>query len=317
MKILFNAVVCGLGDNGGSKTIVTSCEYLNKLPSVHADIATSVNNYKFTEFSNVIIVDKYHLKDLVKKNSYDVIINVSVWDVETTLSLDAPLTDIVWWIRGVETWVRGEEFFYESIRRFHWAGGNIFVNSTWLIDHIYKKTSVLPTLQFSGVDYDEYYETLTTTHTHFDKIVIGGLWSDKHKTKNYAIFKAVTGHFGTTQKYKPKTLRGGIYSHKGMRNFYNSCDIWLALSSSEGFHLCPIEAALCGCLVIYNDIESGGTFDYCNPKTAMPFTTMQQLTNSILAPEFGKVEVMEEYLEKNIPSKTEAMENFISKLEAL
>ena len=61
---------------------------------------------------------------------------------------------------------------------------------------------------------------------------------------------------------------------------------WLSLSSNEGFHQVPVEAALCGCLILYYDVDSGGTRDYCNESTAIPFKDVDELYYILANPEF-------------------------------
>lgn len=315
MRILFNALGCGLGNNGGSKTIVTCCTAINSTPYNSAGVDTCSNSYNYTPNEAYCVVHPQHYTTYIEDYfDYDVVINVSVWDVDITLRM--PINKKVWWVRGIEKWVNGEGYFFEKIEEFA-EHGTIFVNSSWMVDYINKMTEgrVTPIIQFSGFEFDQYFD-FKLRGDYGDTINIGAVWNGKHRTKNYDVFEKVEEYFCEYEKYKFFTLKNDLDSYN-IRKFYNNIDIWLALSSLEGFHQCPIEAAMCGCLIVYNDIDSGGTRDYCSETTGMPVKTFADIVYAIENPEFEKVEVMQKYIKENIPSKRDAMIEFIKKIEEL
>ena len=95
MRILFNAYNCGLGNNGGSQTIIRSCEVLNELGH-EACILTKTDTYTFNTHKAPIIKDV----PLNGIEYFDAVINCSVWEVNHTLSLKHP--NSYWWLRGWE-----------------------------------------------------------------------------------------------------------------------------------------------------------------------------------------------------------------------
>ena len=92
--------------------------------------------------------------------------------------------------------------------------------------------------------------------------------------------------------------------------FYNECDIWLAPTELEGWHNCPAEANLCGCLVICNRLDSNG-MDYATEETAMRFTGFDELLACIENPDFSKVEKMKKVLHNKIGNRENNMKKFI------
>lgn len=258
MNILFNASVSGLGNNGGTKTIIKSVETLRKLGH-NADIWYISNFYTWGDVPDCSCVPR-------ENKTYDVVVNVSVYDVDTTLS--HPCKNKVWWVRGLEQWVNGIQHFFNKVQEFTKAGGKIIVNSSWLKEELGTAINIQSEICFSGLDLGFWRDF--GLRRMIPTITIGALWNAKHTTKNYSMFQKLETYYRYNQTITFRTLRNNLNDNELLK-FYNECDVWLALSNLEGFHQCPAEAALCGCLIVYNDTPSGGTSDYCNQKTAMPF----------------------------------------------
>ena len=295
MNILFNALGCGLGNNGGSKTIVKSAQALINLDH-YVQIASKVNNYTWGRIITNFGTTTYDF--------YDVVVNVSVWDVATTLTM--PIKKKVWWLRGWEQWVRGEEYLINQIKRFVDAGGKMIVNSSWLIKQLKEKCGVDSVLCYSGLDLDFWHYVESPCE---DVIKVGALWHPKHKTKNYAMFEKLKEQCDN-KYFEFHTLKDN-YNDEQLRRFYSELNIWLSLSSLEGFHQVPAEAALCGCHIIYNDIDSGGTRDYCTPETADPFTEFNGLLQALESPDWSKRNEMQKVLENKIGSREDNMKKFV------
>jgi|TARA_B100001964_G_C14139747_1_gene556852 glycosyltransferase involved in cell wall biosynthesis len=64
----------------------------------------------------------------------------------------------------------------------------------------------------------------------------------------------------TVNNYFPKAKCIYVENERDIVNFYRNCDIFLYLSSIEGFGLPPLEAMACGCVVLLTD--SGGVMEY-------------------------------------------------------
>ncbi len=245
MRIAFNATGCGLGNNGGSKTIIKSAEVLKELGH-EVYILANTNNYTWHNTKVCVLGDK--------QAQPDTIINVSVWDVESTL--ESSVSNKIWWLRGWEIWVKGEQWFLDQVKKFNDAGGRIICNASGLVREL-RKHGIYSELCFAGLDLDFWKDYGFRGHNN--KLTIGGLYSKKHKTKNYKHFEMVMDYYG--DKFNYKVLRDNL-NNAQLRNFYNECDIWVATSELEGFHQVPAEAALCGCKVISYNSDLNGTFDY-------------------------------------------------------
>ena len=249
MNILFNATVCGLGNNGGTKTIIKSGEVLKCL-GCGVSILADVNNYTWHKHN-------LYFRPDISFCGYDTIVSVSVWDVDSTLEISKKHgLKPVWWIRGWEKWVKGEEWLISQLRKFYEFGGLLICNSSWLVDHL-RSLNMYSELCFAGLDLN-FWKDYGMRDCN-GKLTIGGLWSDKHKTKRFDILERVMYHFG--DKFNYKILKNNL-NNVQLRNFYNECDIWIATSELEGFHQVPAEAALCGCYVIATNNKKGGTCDY-------------------------------------------------------
>jgi len=251
MNILFNAIGCGLGNNGGTKTIIKSAEVLKDL-GCGVSILADVDNYTWHKHNLYV---NGNMTAFVKE--FDTVVNVSVWDVDSTLEISKKHgLKPVWWIRGWEKWVNSEEWLISQLRKFYEFGGLLICNSSWLVDHL-RSLGMYSELCFAGLDLHFWKDY--GMRDWDGKLTIGGLWSAKHKTKRFDIFERVMEHFG--DKFNYKILKGDLNDGQ-LRNFYNDCHIWIATSELEGFHQVPAEAALCGCRVFVYDYFQGGTSDY-------------------------------------------------------
>ncbi len=318
MNILFNASQCGLGNNGGTKTIIRCAETLQELGhDVH--IWANINNYTWHKSkiqclpyldigNNPVVAD---LMDI----DWDAFVAVSIWDIEHTLKLKYSQVDNkLWYMRGWEKWYKGEEYLIDQIKKFVAAGGRIIVNSSWLINQLQEKCGVESQLCYSGLDLDQW----EFGNQGYDKpYTVGCLVNNKHQTKGDH-FLAQLNDYEFDKLIKKDIIfytfsldAKGHKNNKDMWYFYMQCDIWLSCSTNEGFHQCPAEAALSGALVIYNDIDSGGTRDYCTPETAKPYRTFDECIEALESPDFSKVEKMQKVLKEKIGSREKNMKRFV------
>jgi len=74
------------------------------------------------------------------------------------------------------------------------------------------------------------------------------------RLKLFGTFEAPVGFKYDEYLYKP--------SQEGLCRFYNNVDFWIAPTESEGLHIPPQEAILCGCMVMGAVGELNGMSDY-------------------------------------------------------
>ena len=169
MNILFNASQCGLGNNGGSKTIIRCAEVLQDMGH-GVFMWANVDNYTWHKHS----LNMYGQP--ASQTSFDAVVFVSVWDV---CAIDKYQKNNVWYMRGWEKWLHGEDWLIQQIKKFVAAGGRIIVNSSWLIDQLRAKCGVDSVLCYSGLDLDVWKNNMCIIGA-----TIGGLGPRKHKTKS-------------------------------------------------------------------------------------------------------------------------------------
>lgn len=284
MKICFVAMHHywgGLANNGGSKTIIRSAEALRLLG---CDVEIAAVNDRHTWIKHPKILKKI-------PGDADILIANSVSDIDIVLKAKKKF----WWCRGLELWQASEKRIIEKSKKI-----NVIVNSSWLL-----KKFPDAKLCYSGLDLYTWRETRQRNYSQ--KLTIGCLWSRSHKTKRYDIFKKIKKHFG--ERFNYETLKDKFNDDELVR-FYNECDIWLAPTELEGWHNCPAEANLCGCLVICNRLDSNG-MDYATEETAMRFTGFDELLACIENPDFSKVEKMKKVLHNKIGNRENNMKKFI------
>lgn len=299
MKIAFNLIQCGLGNNGGSQSIIRMAMALSELGNEVKILLDSPNKFTwFGGFENLL-----HLVNKKNKDSwpkYDVIIATGCKTVNSTL--EYPNIDInnkFYWIRGHETWGMSEEDLFKNYK----SGLNLLVNSEWLREMIFRKCEVISKIQYPG-----YVDGMHIAKAHgfVDEINIGALYYADKESKmfnqiiniafllkeNKIINKLIL--FGNKQmddnfKRDLNDLFGIPYEFSYRPTYdekmalMNKCDIWLSTSELEGLHIPPIEAGLNGCNLVTKGLYSSGTSDYAiDGLTAKIFFTAEEALQRIL-----------------------------------
>ena len=300
MNILFNASQCGLSNNGGSKTIIRCAETLQDM-GYNVGIWAQVNKYTWHKPSIEVIKDCPYIDSKGRAIPWHKEIVVSVWEIEELFDYNDYLGHFVWYMRGWEQWVKGEEWLIQQIKKFVDAGGRIIVNSSWLIDQLKEKCGVDSVLCWAGLDLDFWKKKYT-----WDFPAIGSLGDCKHKSKRDDLSYRLAGASGAKW-----LCANGRLTEIEMRLLYNECKIWFAPTELEGFHQCPAEANLCGCLVVCNRMPSNGMGDYATDETAMRYNTWEELIECIENPDFSKVPKMQKVLREKIGSREDNMKIFV------
>ena len=245
MKILFNGKDCGLGNNGGSHTLVQSASVLAKL-GVEVVL---FGPYKYTWYErpkNVTIIESGKIP------TCDVIIATGQSTVPSTIDFKGCKKKF-WWVRGHEVWSTSESQLTQYYRNI-----KCIVNGTWLRDYIKAKTGGDSPVIHQGVDFDLWGNEKPWKER---EIQIGGLYSERHKTKNHWILEELEKQ-GFSVKMLNRDIKKPTFEQQ--KDWYNNIKVWVSTSTLEGFHNPPVEAAMCGCALISNDHWKGGTNDYTN-----------------------------------------------------
>lgn len=262
MKIIFDLRGVGLGNNGGSSTLVKSANTLVDLGNEVIFVDHMKNKHTWTPLK---------AKHIVKSPpSADVIIATGYRSVGHTLNSPKRCGIKLHWIRGWETWQMPEKSIVEQILKVPTIK---FVNSIGLQDKL-KKYKTESYILRPGYDFDQLYPT--EERYKRDKYIIGGLFTTgKHasiKRPDWVInsakymkskYKNIELWMMGTSKAPPQTDRYFRHPNIEQKNiFYNGVDVWLSPSKQEGLHMPPAEAMMTECPAIGNDSPLCGTRDY-------------------------------------------------------
>lgn len=269
MKITFDLRNVGLGNNGGSATLIKSGNALVDLGHEVTFIDTGKNQHTW---------NKLKAKHIIPKNnasipSADFIIATGYKSVAVTLKSPGRVGRKVHWIRGWETWQLPENKIVNNILK---APTIKLVNSICLQRKL-QKYDIESYIIRPGYDLQELYPNKEFPKEGRENIILGGLYPH---TKHLRI-KRTRWVFETHQhlRKKYKNLKLWMFGNENIYNvsieryfhrpsieqknyFYNNIDIWLSPAIQEGLHLPPAEAMMTGCPVVGTDTDMSGTEDY-------------------------------------------------------
>lgn len=285
MKIAFNASVCGLANNGGSKTIFRSADVLRALGH-EVNIVARVDH--FTWFDHPAC-------SIAIPSNVDVVVAVSASDVNHTLSHSPKGAERVWWMRGWEKWIKGgDEFYFVSQAKKI----KVIVNSSWLKTEL-AQYDIHSQLCYSGLDIDFWQESKPKYH------IVGGVINERHETKRNDIVKK----YASVIIDKP-------HNDYELRDKYSMCSVWLAPTELEGFHNVSAEAALCGSLIVCNRINSNGMGDWATDRTAERFSYEDEIKRILGSPDYDKANKARSVLIDKIGNRERNMKEFVRLISA-
>jgi len=269
MRIIFNLMSCGLGNNGGSHTIVRSSNVLCDLGhSVYlVDLIPCKYSWIPLKAKHIVVKSFDQVPDA------DFIIATGYTTVTSTISLPPRCGKKVHWLRAWESWKLSEG---EIVKRVLYAKTIKLVNSTCLQRKLeslgFKSEIVRP-----GYDFDEIYPL----HIRSNKeVVIGALYNEGKKRRS----KRTNWCFDAISflKKRHRNIRFQMFGSEGIPKsglvdkfvksppikeknlFYNECHIWIAPTELEGLHIPPAESGLTECCVVGTNAEMSGMQDYLN-----------------------------------------------------
>ena len=277
MDIIFNCLDSGLGNNGGSRTIVRSANTLKKLGHNVVILNPPRKRKKLDQIDNETaytwdVIDVPVMSEGWGHLKADVIIATAFASVKTTVSAPDSCGMKVHWLRGWETWRHSEDWIVKNVLNQPTLK---IVNSLCLQDKL-KEFNVESEIIRPGYDFTELKPL--DTRQNIKTITLGGLYSkgDKRKTKRVEwIFEAVKqikkdrkiclvmfGADGSPSVYDPFDIFKSNPDPKIKNQLYNSCDIWLAPTENDSLHLPPAEAMITECCVVGTDTPMNGMKDY-------------------------------------------------------
>ena len=330
MKIIFDLRNVGLGNNGGSSTLVNSANVLSSLGNDVCVISSGGNYHTWTELK----VPHLRVNNVKQIPDADFIIATGYKSVKATLNAPLRCGKKLHWIRGWETWQMTEQ---EIVNRILNVPTIKIVNSIGLQKKL-KFYNCKSYIVRPGYDTDKLFPMGIRENN--EDIIIGGLYNTNRSNQ----VKRTGWVWETTFKLRSirknlklwlfgdhKKPNGFLFEHYVRRptmeeknEFYNHINIWLAPTALEGLHMPPAEAMLTGCPVIGTNSKMNGMQEYLihmktgivteNKLSDFIEKTKGLMDNRELQIELGK-NAREEILK--IGSRRENMEQMIKFLKEL
>jgi hypothetical protein len=249
----------------------------------------------------------------------DAIIAVACSDVVVTLRTDVPIK--AWYIRAHENWAMSDV----ALSKLYNSGIINVVNSKGLQQQL-AACGADSKVVYQGIDFDWWKDEALRPE---DKIRIGALYT-KQPRKRWKDFEKLAeilgedeydylsvGNAHPNRKFLSKSWAN--VDHDWLKRAYSSCHIWFAPTDSEGLHNVPMEANLCGCLVVCADEPLNGMiYDYAFPdNTAMVYNRkdIEHAAELIRNPNWDCIARMDNCLRNSIGTREDNMKELVSYLE--
>lgn len=266
MKITINAMDTGFSNNGGTKTLFHSANILTDMGHEVRCVSNHPNKFTWFPLKAEFIQPKHSLA----YPDADVNIATGFQSVRNVVAAPPQKGKPVHWIRAHETWIT------KQLERVYKAPTTKWVNSEGLKFFIKRQYGVDTKVLYPGADLDVFYNTNKRRYD-LQYFTVGALSNKKPRKRQDWVaktFENLNRTYGAKAAFvmfgndgRPldvKYVHAYLQQPKPdiLRAMYNKVKVWLAPTYSEGLHICPIEAALCGCLVVGTTAELAGLRDW-------------------------------------------------------
>ena len=267
MRIIFDVRNVGLGNNGGSLTLIRSGNVLQEMGHEVYFVDTGKNKHTWAKLEVDHMICK---KDSLLPDA-DFIIATGFKSVAKTVTAPERCGIKAHWIRGWETWQFPPKKIVAHILK---APTIKMVNSLGLKNMLkyynFKSEIIRP-----GYDLDEIYPVGKDRKTV--NFVVAGLYTKgKHqdiKRTTWVIeaYKYLARKYGSVDlwmfgnEFIPRGVIDNFFHQPttdAKQYFYNNIDMWLSPSIQEGLHMPPAEAMMAGKPVVGVKADLSGTHDY-------------------------------------------------------
>ena len=259
MRIVMNLHGLGLGNNGGSRTLIRCAETMARLGadvvifSPDSASGEALNHYTWhAPCAEVKIVGG------ARQPEADVAIASGFLSVPSVCGSDAAVK--VWYVRGFELWQAGgdEGRLSEAFRSMRCV-----VCSEWLQKEL-RRSGAPSEVVYPGLDFEWFYGT------GGERGGAGALFHARHATKRHEDAVAIAAAAGCGLRMLNRDV---VNASPGQcRELYNGLRVWIAPTELEGLHNPPMEAGLCGCALVCTDHGRSGMSDYAlDGETAMVY----------------------------------------------
>jgi len=268
MKIIFDLRKVGLGNNGGSLTLIKSGNTLVEMGHDIFFIDSMRNQHTWTPLKAKHIITKTN----DKIPDADFIIATGYKSVSPTCQAPGRCGHKAHYIRGWEIWQMAEK---QIVKKVLEAPTIKLVNGVGLQDKLMQYGFSSHVIR-PGYDFDQIFPTHTRDSNK--GVILGGIYLSGARGNR----KRTPWMFSTVRKMKTKykDIQFWLFGNEGSpqdglvdkyvrmpdpkqkNKFYNSIDIWMAPTYLEGLHIPPAEAMMTGCPVVATQAEMSGVRDY-------------------------------------------------------
>jgi glycosyltransferase involved in cell wall biosynthesis len=264
---MFDLRQVGLGDNGGSATVVKSANVLVDLGHEVIIIGTGRNAHTWNKLKA-----KY-LNPSTQRQipSADAVISTGYKSVASTVKLPDRCGIKCHWIRAWETWQMDEKQIVNKVLKKPTIK---LVNSICMRDKL-REYGVKSYIVRPGYDFEDLYPL--SLRSEKKEVVLGGLYREgvhgRRKRTDWILDASRTLKqdydiklwlFGSEKNPANKLIDMYVQKPdaKTKNNFYNGVSIWIAPTESEGLHMPPAEAMITECPVVGTNAKLSGMQDY-------------------------------------------------------
>jgi len=296
MRIAFDVYGSGLGNNGGSRTIVKSANALTDLGHEVFVFSHCDNFFTWTPLKgeHISLPDEAQAFSFPKVDAVIATASPTSFHAYELSKRQKALS--AYWIRGIEFWSKPLEYLAKTYR-IPW--NVLMVNSGWqkkYVDEFKPPTGVQ--IQYPGLEIDLFVPGCRRPFVEVP--VIGGIYSIPRKRhKNFDEWVMILGNLSVMSDRK---IKSALLTHeylddlarycadeqcvspneKEKRDFYRGIDIWLATTNLDGLHLPPMEAALCGAALVGNGVWTSGMSDHAvHGETALLYSGVQNAVECV------------------------------------
>lgn len=268
MKIIFDLRKTGLGNNGGSSTLIKSGNTLKCMGHEVYFIDSMKNQHTWCklEAKHIRINKDQDIPDA------DVIISTGYKSVGPTTKAPDRCGMKFHWIRAWEEWHMSEARIVKQVLA---APLIKLVNSICLRDKL-SQYDVPSYIVRPGYDFDKLFPM--NIRGRKENVIVAGLYREGVHGRR----KRTAWLYETVRKLKTynRNLQFWMFGSEAKPNdflhdkymrspsmelkneLYNNVDVWMAPTMSEGLHLPPAEAMMTECPVVATTAELSGTQDY-------------------------------------------------------
>lgn len=258
----------GLGNNGGSSTLVKSGNALLELGHEVLFIDSGKNQHTWTPLK----AEHIRPKNNAAIPSADFIVATGYKSVAPTMRAPGRSGHKCHWIRGWETWQMSESKIISHVLNIN----NIKLVNSICLQRKLAKLGYPSKIIRPGYDLDEIKPHKRYPRDGKKKLTLGGLytrgkhWNIKRTQWIFDVHSELSKkHDLELWMFGTDAIPGGLVDNyfqrptmKQKNYFYNNIDIWLSPAMQEGLHMPPAEAMMAGCPVVGTDADMSGTEDY-------------------------------------------------------